>query len=132
MKTVFKSIGAGVAGIVVGSVLSYATDFVLRSAGVLPKDNFYVAVWLIWIVLIYRTVFNILGFYVVARLAPNHPMAHALVLGVIGTLVSLAGAFAPQTKNLGPMWYPITLAILTMPAAWFGGWLFVRHRKATT
>ena len=129
MKNIFKSIGAGLAGIIVGAALSFGTDFVLESASVLPHGNLYVSAWLIWLVLLYRTVYNVLGFYVVARLAPNHPMRHALVLGVIGTLVSIGGALATANMNLGPAWYAWTLAVLTMPAAWIGGKWFEKRAK---
>ena len=127
MKNIFKSIGAGLAGIVVGAALSFGTDFVLESAGVLPHGNLNVSAWLIWLVLLYRTIYNVLGFYIVARLAPNNPMRHALVLGVIGTLVSIGGAIATANMNLGPAWYAWTLAALTMPAAWIGGKWFERR-----
>ena len=126
-KSIFKSIGAGVAGIVVGAGLSFGTDFILESVGVLPHGNLYVSTWLIWGVLFYRSVYNVLGFYVVARFAPNHPMRHALVLGVIGTLVSVIGAVATANMNIGPAWYAWTLAALTMPAAWLGGKLALRR-----
>ena len=126
-KNIFKSIGAGVAGIVVGAGLSLGTDFILESVGVLPHGNLYVSTWLIWGVLFYRSVYNMLGFYIVARFAPNHPMRHALVLGVIGTLVSVIGAVATANMNLGPAWYAWTLAAITMPAAWLGGKLALRR-----
>ena len=120
-KNIFKSIWAGVAGIVVGASLSIGTDSVLKYFGILPSDNLYVSTWLIWGVLFYRSLYNVLGFYLVARLAPSSPMRHALALGVIGTLVSVVGSLAAANMNLGPAWYGWTLALLTMPAAWIGG-----------
>ena len=123
-KNVFKSIGAGLAGIIVGAGLSFGTDFVLESAGVLPHGNLYVSAWLIWVVLLYRNVYNVLGFYIVARLAPNHPMRHALVLGVIGLILTITGAIVTANMNLGPAWYAWTLAALTLPSAWLGGRLY--------
>ena len=80
MRSIFKSIGAGLAGILVGALLATATDFVLESLGILPKDNLYVATWLIWAVLAYRTIFTILGCFVTAKLAPSRPMLHANVV----------------------------------------------------
>ncbi|MEO8637293.1 MAG: hypothetical protein ABI430_00120 [Candidatus Taylorbacteria bacterium] len=128
-KNILKSIGAGLAGIVVGASLSFGTDFILENFGILPHGNLYVSTGLIWVVLIYRSAYNVLGFYLVARLAPNYPMRHALVLGVIGTLVSVVGAVATANMNLGPTWYAWTLAFLTMPAAWLGGKLNERSMK---
>ncbi len=121
-----KSIGAGLAGIIIGVVLSLGTDRVLANMGIIPQDNLWVSTYIIWLVLFYRTVYNTLSFYVVARLAPNHPMRHALVMGVIGTLVSIAGAIATKDMNIGPAWYAWTLALLTLPSAWLGGWLFTK------
>jgi hypothetical protein len=127
MKTFLRSIMAGVAGVVVGASLSIGTDKLLESTGLLPGDDLWVSAGVIWAVLGYRTVYNALGSYVVARLAPRRPMRHALVLGAFGTFVSALGAIATKDMNLGPMWYPWTLAALTMPAAWLGGWMFVRN-----
>ena len=42
----------------------------------------------------YRTVFAIAGCYITARLAPDRPMMHALVLGSVGVVRSTAGAVA--------------------------------------
>lgn len=132
MKTIFKSIGAGIVGIAVGASLSLGTDFLLESIGILPHGNLYISAWLIWAVLLYRSAYNIIGFYFVARLAPNYPMRHALVLGLIGTAVSIAGAVATANMNLGPTWYAWTLVALTMPAAWLGGWIYTRKIQKTS
>ncbi len=118
MKTALKSIWACVAGILVGAILSHSTDFALESVGMLPKGNLYVAAWLIWIVIIYRSIYNGLGFYVVAKLAPHHPKQHVLILGIIGTVGSVAAAIGTANAHLGPAWYAWTLAALTMPLAW--------------
>lgn len=126
---ILKSVLAGIAGIVVGAGLSFGTDFVLKSFGVLPEGNLNVSALLVWIVILYRSVYNVLGFYIVARLAPHHGMTHALVLGALGALASIAGAVATANMNLGPAWYGWALAVLTMPAAWLGGKLFEVQSK---
>lgn len=72
----------------------------------------------------YRTAFGVLGSYVTAALAPRHPMRHALVLGMIGLVLSTLGALATLPLNLGPMWYPIALVITALPTAWAGGKLY--------
>ena len=128
-RNISKSIGAGLVGIIVGASLSFGTDFILRSAGILPEDNLYVSAGLIWAVLLYRSAYNVLGFYIVARLAPNNPMRLALVLGVIGTILSIVGAVVTWNMNVGPHWYALTLAALTMPSAWLGGKLYERSTK---
>lgn len=126
---ILKSIWAGLVWIIIGAGLSIGTDKILESMGILPHDNLRVSTWLIRAVLGYRTVYNILGFYLVARLAPYSPMKHALVLGVIGTAVSIFGAITTANMNLWPARYAWTLAVLTMPAARLGGRLVVRNMK---
>jgi hypothetical protein len=66
----------------------------------------------------------VLGSYITARLAPHAPMKHALILGGIGFVLSLAGAIGASGMNLGPMWYPIALVITTLPCTWLGGYLY--------
>jgi len=38
--------------------------------------------------------------------------------------VSLAGAIAAIPLKLGPIWYPIALALTALPCAWLGGILY--------
>ena len=71
--------------------------------------------------LAYRTVFNIAGCYLTARLAPARPVRHALVLGTIGLVLSIMGALANAQMQLGPAWYPWVLVVLALPCAWLGG-----------
>jgi uncharacterized membrane protein len=71
----------------------------------------------------YRSLYSVLGCYLTARLAPNRPMLHTLVLGVIGLVLSIAGALATWNKGreFGPRWYPLALVVLSIPLAWVGG-----------
>lgn len=128
-KNILKSIGAIIAGFIVGGVLSYATDFVLEGVGILPKGNLYVSTFLILVVLLYRSVYEAAGCYVIAKLAPNSPMKHALIGGAIGTVLSVMGAVATANMNIGPAWYAWTLAALSMPSAWVGGKVYEMNSK---
>lgn len=74
--------------------------------------------------LAYRTAYAIVGSYIAARLAPHAPMFHAMVLGVIGQVLSVTGAIATIPMGLGPAWYPIALAATALPCAWLGGVLY--------
>ena len=70
----------------------------------------------------YRCVSGVLGSYLAARFAPRSPMRHALMLGVIGFVLSSLGAFVTITMvDVGPSWYPIVLALTALPCAWVGG-----------
>jgi hypothetical protein len=123
---IIKSLGALLAGMIVGIVLSLGTDKVLVNMGVIPSDNLWVPATTIWFVLAYRTLYNMLSCYIIARLAPSSPMRLALIAGVIGTLASVAGAIVTKDMNVGPAWYAWTLALLTLPSAWLGGWLYTK------
>ena len=70
---------------------------------------------------LYRIAFSILGSWVVARLAPRRPMKHAMIAGVIGLVVSVAGAAATWNRDLGPHWYNVAVAGMALPCAWMGG-----------
>lgn len=76
--------------------------------------------------LAYRCAYAVLGSYITAAVAPRNPMRHALVLGAIGVVLSLAGAIAAIPLKLGPAWYPILLVVSSLPCAWLGG---VLHRR---
>jgi hypothetical protein len=122
-----RSAGAVLAGFLAVFVLSLGTDQVLHVLDVYPP-------WgqpmhdpaLNLLALSYRIVFTVIAGYITARLASHSPMRHALVLGVLGTAVGLAGAIATIPMNLGPAWYPIALALTGLPCCWLGGIPFLR------
>jgi hypothetical protein len=71
----------------------------------------------------YRMTYDTFGSYLAARFAPRNPMRHALILGAIGLVPSVAGVIAATKIELGPIWYPVALAVSVMPTAWLGGQL---------
>ncbi|PBQ33729.1 hypothetical protein CNR22_18735 [Sphingobacteriaceae bacterium] len=126
--SLLKSAGAIVAGMAAGAVLSVMTDKILESTGLMKTDPFDAnPPGLIAVVVFYRTLFNLLGAFVAAKLAPSKPMKHALILGVIGTAIGILGTVTMW--HIPPHWYPISLVILTMPAAWLGGQLAIKTSK---
>lgn len=59
-----------------------------------------------------------------ARLAPDRPMRHAWILAGIGLAAGLAGVafyFIVGGAQLGPAWYPVSIAVEAIPCVWFGG-----------
>jgi len=80
---------------------------------------------------VYRTIYGIAASYLIARLAPDRPMQHALVGGFVGLVVSIVGAAATWNKGpaFGPHWYPLALIVLAMPQAWAGGQLRVMQLR---
>ncbi|WP_194818133.1 hypothetical protein [Nocardia sp. XZ_19_385] len=128
--SIIKSTGAVVAGLAAASIASLGTDAALKAAGVLPHDHLYVGVPLVLTVIGYRTVFNILGAYLTASLAPRRPLKHAVILGGIGTFFSAFGAVATYDMDIGPHYYALSLVVLAMPSALLGGYLQTRGRAA--
>jgi hypothetical protein len=127
-RRIGRSIGAVLAGLIVNAVLSSATDFALIAAGVLPSFDAWSTYTdsMLLLALAYRTIYGILGCYITARLAPDRPMRHALVLGVIGVVIGTLGAIAMW--DIGGHWYVLAVIAVALPAAWLGGWLYERGR----
>ena len=124
-----RSVVAVFLGFITVVVLSLGTDQILHVLKVYPP-------WgqpmhepgLNLLALAYRTVYAILGSYIAAKLAPRNPMRHAMALGIIGLILSTAGAITTITKyDLGPAWYPIALVLTALPCAWIGGALYRRR-----
>lgn len=125
-----RSVGAVVLGLLVIVVLSHGTDELLNVVGIFPgRGNPLRSAGLFVLAAAYRTLFGVVGCAVTARTAPRAPMGHALALGGIGLALSVVGAVATWGKEeFGPSWYPMVLAVLTLPAAWAGGAMGGRPR----
>lgn len=123
-----RSVGAVLLGLVTIFALSLVVDQALHVLGVYPP-------WgepmhspaLNLLALGYRLPIAVLGSWLTARAAPRHPLRHALVLGALGLLLSTLGAVAALQADLGPAWYPILLALSSLPCAWAGGRLYERR-----
>jgi len=123
-----RSILAVFAGFVVVVVLSLGSDEVLHLLKVYPP-------WgvpmneprLNLLALAYRSVFTFIGGYVTAKLAPHSPMRHVLVGCGIGLVLGSLGVFAATTADLGPIWYPVAVAVTGPVFNWLGGLFFVRQ-----
>lgn len=122
-----RSIFAVLAGLGFIFVTHTSMDVLFESMGWMPaRGEPLTDTGLIW-ASAYRAIFSILGCYITARLAPANPMRHALILGGIGVVLSSLGAIAMW--DLGHVWYPLSLIILTLPYAWLGGYLYTRKRS---
>jgi hypothetical protein len=128
---ILKSVGAVVAGAVVGVILSIGTDEALVKAGIFTPIGKPMSDSLLLLATLYRSVYGVLGSYVTARLAPSRPMRHAMILGAIGTAVSVAGLVVTWNRvaEFGPHWYPSALVVLAMPQSWLGGQIRVRQLR---
>ena len=120
---ILRSLGAVVAGLLIIFVLHLGTDVVMHATGIFPPW-FQPMAGPLWVfAFAYRTIYSVLGCYVTARLAPNNPMKHAMLLGVIGFVLSMAGLVSTWNAGpeFGPKWYPIALVVSALPCAWIGG-----------
>jgi hypothetical protein len=119
-----KSVWAVVAGVLFIIVVTTLVDVVLHAVKVFPPMNQPMDDRLALLATAYRIVISVAGAWLTARLAPRNPMKHALVLGVVGTVLGLVGVVATWNLGLGPRWYAIALAVLALPQCWVGGWLY--------
>lgn len=120
-----KSIWAVVAGVLVIIVVTTLVDIVLHAIGVFPPMDQPINDALALLATSYRIVISVGGAWLTARLAPDKPMKHAMILGVVGTVLGLVGVVATWNRGIGPRWYPIALAVLAIPQCWAGGRLYV-------
>jgi hypothetical protein len=126
-RRLWRSIGAVLAGFLAIVVLSTATDLALHAAGIFPPFGQPMSNALFLLALAYRIVYGVAGCYLAARLAPDRPMQHALVLGGVGLVVSTAGAVAMW--DYGPAWYSLAVIAIAMPSAWAGGRVHGVHAR---
>lgn len=124
-----RSTGAVLAGFVTILITHTGTDAVLHATGIFPPAGQTMSGGLFALAFSYRFFFSVLGAYVTARLAPARPTKHALVLGGIGLVLSLGGLLATLGRGpeLGPMWYPLALLLVTLPCCLLGAKLAERR-----
>jgi len=127
---ILKSIGAVLAGLLFIVVSHTTVDKILEGLGIFPHpDQGLHVTWMLLLALAYRTVLSIAGCYISAVLAPSRPMLHALIIGFVGLVVGTGAAIAVIPMGLSPAWYPIALAVVSVPCGWLGGTLAERRTK---
>jgi len=129
-RNILRSVGAVVAGLLFVIIITTATDALLHATRIFPPWGQPMSDSLFVLAFAYRIVYGIAGGYVTARIAPNKPVNHAVLLGVAGFVLSLAGAAATWNRGpeFGPKWYPLALIVIAIPTAWLGGKLVSRPR----
>jgi hypothetical protein len=113
-----RTLWAIAAGFLTVVILSTAADLLCKVAGLLPADGSRPSDGLFVLFLAYRLVFTILSGYLTARLAPEQPMKHALILGSVGMTVAVVGALA--MGSYGPGWYNGALILTALPLTLLG------------
>ena len=119
-----KSTWAVVAGLLVIIGVTTLVDILLHITGVFPGVDQPIDDALALLATAYRIVISVAGAWLTARLAPNRPMRHAMILGGVGVVLGLVGVIATWNMGLGPRWYPIALVVLAIPQCWVGGKIF--------
>jgi hypothetical protein len=124
-----KSILAGLVTVV---ALSLGADEVLHLLKVYPPwgEPMYQP-GLNLLALSYRAVFTVIGGYVTAKLATHSPMRYVAIATGIGLVLGVLGVVAAiSVGGLGPIWYPIAIAVTGPPCTLLGGALYVRRSAA--
>jgi uncharacterized membrane protein len=125
MNQTLKSILAVLAGFILVAVLSTVTDLILEKAGVFPPpENGLFVTWMLALALVYRCIYTVAGGYLTAALAPQKPMKHSIILGLIGTVMACIGVVVGW--NLSQHWYPISLVVTALPCTWLGAKLRIK------
>ena len=128
-RTLGRSILALSIGFVAVVVLSLGADQVLHVLRVYPPwgEPMYQPS-LNLLALSYRAVFTVVGGYLTAMAAPHSPMRHVLIGACIGLVIGAAGVVATALiGGLGPMWYPVAVAVTGPPCNLLGGTIYVRQ-----
>jgi hypothetical protein len=117
-----KNFLAVIAGLAFVVGLSMGLDAVMHRTGVFPDEPLGMTTGDWVLALSYRLVIAIAGGWITAKLAQSRAVFLAIVLGIIGTIVGLAGLAAAwmMRPNLGPLWYPALLVVTAIPCTWLG------------
>lgn len=122
-----RTIWALVSGAIFVIVVTTLVDIVLHGVHVFPPMDSPINGTQALLATAYRIAIGIAGAWLTARLAPNQPMKCAMLLGYIGTGMSLVGVVTTWNMGLGPHWYPIVLVVLAIPQSWIGARIYLRH-----
>ena len=120
-KATIRAVVVGVLVIIVGTTL---VDIALHLSGVFPPMSQPINDALALLATSYRVIISVGGAWLTARLAPEQPLKHAMVLGYVGVVLGLVGLVATWNLGLGPRWYPIALVVLAIPQCWAGGKIY--------
>jgi hypothetical protein len=132
MRHLIRSVGAIAGGFLVTAVASTAADAIMHAAGIFPRSPQNMSALLFVLASGYRALLTVAGGFVTARLAPDRPMRHTWILAWIGFAAGLAGVVTYCViggAKLGPAWYPVSIAVLSIPCVWLGGWLGASSRS---
>jgi hypothetical protein len=122
-----RSIVAIAVGFLLIGALAMGTDMIVMKAmpGAFDEAGRTSDLSILMLMAAYVAVYAITGCYVTARLAPDRPMLHALILGALGLAMNIVATIS--LWGTAPAWYHILNLLLVMPYAWIGGRLRERQ-----
>jgi hypothetical protein len=125
-----RSILAVVAGFVLTGLLIGATTFALvtTSPGAFDARNAPTSLGMLLAMHAYVAVYATLGCWLAARLAPSHPMRHALIVGALGVIVNAAN---PAIWSLYPLWSNVISIGSPLLLGWLAGTIRERQLAST-
>jgi hypothetical protein len=120
-----------IAGFAVTAILSVGADHVFHVTGIYPPyGEPMLDSGLLLIALTYRSVFEIFGAYLTARIAREQAMKAAIIMGTIGSAIWLLGAVVMW--DYAQPWYNIAGILTGVPLTWLGAKLYLSQLKKKT
>jgi hypothetical protein len=112
-------------GFIVTAALSTGVDHIFHSTGVYPPygEPFF-DTSLLLLATTYRFLFQILGAYLACLVAKEKAKIVVWTIGILGTALWLMGGLMNQ--DLGPLWYSVLGAALSIPSVLLGKRIFER------
>jgi len=131
--TMLRRIGSVLLGLIVILLLVGVSDAILEKlfpAQFVNADGHDIlpSLPLVVVIIGYAFVYAGVGGYLTARVAPQSPLAHALALGALLLLISLA--FALANPHQQPLWYLLTSTLFVVLGCVAGGGLKARSARA--
>ena len=126
-----RSILAVVAGFVLTGLLIGATSAALihGSPGSFDARNAPTTTGMLLLMHAYVAVYATLGCWLAARLAPSHPMRHAMIVGALGVLVN---AVNPAIWSMYPLWSNAISIASPLLLGWIAGTIRERQLAGTS
>ena len=122
-----RSIVAVVAGFLLTVVLAFGAQFVLMTLFHRePVNDSDREPTMLFMLLLTTNAAAAVGGYLADWVAIRRPLAHALVLGVLGLLGSVLLTITYWSNE--PAWYHVSALALVLPATGLGGWMYARQR----
>ena len=117
-----------IAGIMLAMILSFLTHELLFLIGIFPQigkpmfDN-----QLVIIELVYHSLYAVAGGYLTAKIAEKKARRAVFILGTKEAIMWLLGTLL--LWNHSPAWYNLTKALLGVPLAMLGGFIYEKIKK---